>query len=172
MPRGTKKLQVTGNHWRRKTFKPRPQNKILVPLFQNFCQALPFFLNSVTCPRANKYRVQWTAILTNRGGWKTNKKLLKSCQTSEYQYASVNCTQFWWVDSSSLFQAFNYLGRSAKRDARKKGAETRRGKSRKFVQSLFISPSFSISKVLVIPTASRKRIKHFFLCTRLLSFAI
>ena len=106
--------------------------------------------------------MQWTAILTNRGGWKTNKKLLKSCQTSEYQYASVNCTQFWWVDSSSLFQAFNYLGRSAKHDARKKGAETRRGKSRKFVQSLFISPSFSISKVLVIPTASRKRIKHFF----------
>ena len=93
---------------------------------------------TITCRRANKYRVQWTAILTNRGGWKTNKKLLKSCQTSEYQYASVNCTQFWWVDSSSLFQAFNYLGRSAKHDTRKKGAETRRGKSRKFVQSLFL----------------------------------
>ena len=93
---------------------------------------------TITCRRANKYRVQWTAILTNRGGWKTNKKLLKSCQTSEYQYASVNCTQLWWVDSSSLFQAFNYLGRSAKHDTRKKGAETRRGKSRKFVQSLFL----------------------------------
>ena len=77
-----------------------------------------------TCARENKYRVKWTAILTKREGWKTNKELLKGCQTSEYQYASVNCTQFWWVESSSLFQAFNYLGRSAKHDAQNKGGRS------------------------------------------------
>lgn len=91
----------------------------------------------ITCSCANKYRVQWTAILTNSEGWKINKKLFKSCQTSEYQYASVNCTQFWWVDSSSLFQAFNYKGRTAKHDARKKEAEAQCGKAREFVLSLF-----------------------------------
>lgn len=76
---------------------------------------------TITSPCANKLRVQWTAKLTSRQSWKTNKNLLKSCQKSKYQYDTCrdSCQHFWTADSSASSRRSTLGGRSAKHGAGK-----------------------------------------------------
>lgn len=103
---------------------------------------------TITSPRANKLRVQWTTKLTSRQGWKTNKKLLKSCQKSKYQYDNCrdSCQLFWTADSFASSRR-SILGGAARNMAQKKqGREARRGRRQNSCKAspLFRSAVFSL----------------------------
>lgn len=92
---------------------------------------------TITSPRAIKLRVQWTAKLTSRESWKTNKKPLKSCQKSKYQYDTTTLV----AAAANIFgeqtrlassRRSNFSG-AARNMAQVKREEARRGKTRELV---------------------------------------
>lgn len=85
---------------------------------------------TITSPCANKLRVQWTAKLTSRQGWKTNKNLLKSCQKSKYQYDTCrdSCQHFWTADSSASSRRSTLGGAARNMAQEKQGRERGRGR--------------------------------------------